>query len=77
MYLRQFFVNGCCGNRNTHAYQVLLPLVLWFKSLRSKQVVIEKSAQGHFLTTVVMETIKYTYTQNSIPMYIIVRKFEK
>ena len=35
--------------------------LLWFTSLRSEEVVKRKSAQGHFLFMVVMETLKYTF----------------
>ena len=73
---------------NTHAYQVSLPCIAWFASLRSEEVVIvpecifccyssSYSARGHFLLTVVMETMKYTCAQSFISMCTIVGKFEK
>ena len=30
--------------RNTHAYEVSPPCIVWFESLRSEEVVIKKSA---------------------------------
>ena len=33
---------------NTYAYQVSAPCIAWFASLRSEEVVIGKSARGHF-----------------------------
>ena len=45
---------------NTHAYQVSPPCIAWFASLRSEEVVTGKSAWGHFLFMVVMETLKHT-----------------
>ena len=62
---------------NTHAYQVSAPCIAWFASLRSEEVVIGKSACGHFLLTVVMETMKYICAQSFISMCTIVGKFEK
>ena len=41
---------------------------------RSEEVLIAKSARGHFLLTVVMETMKCTCAPR---MYTIVGKFEK
>ena len=32
----------------TYAYQVSLPCIVWFASLRSEEVVIRKSAKGNF-----------------------------
>ena len=32
---------------------------VWFASMRSEEVVKRKSARGHFLFMVVMETLKY------------------
>ena len=46
-------------------------------SVRSEEVVIGKSACGHFLLTVVVETMKYICTQSVISMCTIVGKFEK
>ena len=62
---------------NTHAYQVSAPCIAWFASLRSEEVVIGKSASGHFLLTVVMETMEYICAQSFISMCTIVGKFEK
>ena len=62
---------------NTHAYQVSLPCIEWFASLRSEEVIIGKSACGHFLLTVIMETMKYICAQSFISMFTIVGKFEK
>ena len=62
---------------NTHAHQVSRPCIAWFASLRSEEVVIGKSAGGHFLLIVVMETIKYICAQSFISMCTIVGKFEK
>ena len=57
---------------NTHLYQVSGPCIAWFASLRSEEVVIRKSARGHFLLTVVMETMKYTCAESFISMCTIV-----
>ena len=62
---------------NTHAHQVSPPCIAWFASLRSEEVVIGKSARGHFLLTVVMETMKYIYAQSFISICTIVGKLEK
>ena len=53
-----------------------LPCIAWLVSSTSKEVVIGKSACGHFLT-VVMETMKYLCAQSFISMCTIVGKFEK
>ena len=74
---RPFFVDGCHGNTQIHVYQVSAPCIAWFASLRSEEVVIGKSAGGHYLLTVVMETMKYTCAQSFISMCTIVGKFEK
>ena len=37
-------------------YLVSPPCIVWYACLSSEEVVIEKSAQGHFLLMVVMET---------------------
>ena len=58
-------------------YQVSPPCIAWFASLRSEEVVIGKSAWGHFLLMVVMETMEYTCAQSFISMCTIVGKFEK
>ena len=58
-------------------YQVSAPCIAWFASLRSEELVIGKSTRGHFLLTVVMETMEYTCAQSFISMCTIVGKFEK
>ena len=58
-------------------YQVSLPSTLSFGSLRSEEVVIEKSAQGYFLFMVVMETVKYTCIPSFTSMLCMVSKSEK
>ena len=62
---------------NTQTYQVSPPCIAWFASLRSEEVVIGKSACGHFLLTVVMETMKYICARSFISICTIVGKFEK
>ena len=44
---------------NTHEYQVSLPCIAWFASLKSEEVVTGKSALVYFLFMVVMKTLKY------------------
>ena len=62
---------------NTHAYQVSPPCIAWFASSKSEEVIMGKSARGHFLLTVVMETMENTCAQSFISMCTIVGKFEK
>ena len=62
---------------NTHVYQVSPPCIVWFASLRSEEVVIGKSAWGHFLLMVVMETMEYTCARSFISMCTVVGKLEK
>ena len=52
---RPFFVQSCNGNPEKRVYQVSSLWVVWFESL---EVVIEKSARGHFLLMVVVEMHK-------------------
>ena len=59
------FVHGCHGNG-----------IAWFASLRSKEVVIGKSARGHFFM-VFMEMLKYTCVPSFTSMHCMVCKFEK
>ena len=47
---------------NTHAYQVSLPCIALFTSLRSEEVVMGKSLGGKF-SMVVMGTLKYMCTK--------------
>ena len=49
----------------------LIPCIAWFASLRSEEVVIGKSACGHFLFMVVMEMLKYTCSYQASPPCIV------
>ena len=57
-------------------YQVSLPSTVSFGSLRSEEVVIEKSARGYFLL-IVMEMLIYTRVPSFTFMLCMVRKSEK
>ena len=61
----------------TIVYQVSPPCIVWCASLRSEEVVIGKSARGHFLSVVVMETLKYKCVPSFTSMHCMVCKFEK
>ena len=52
--MRPFIVHGCHGNSEIHM-RTKLPCIVWCASLRSEEVVIGKSARGHFLFIAVME----------------------
>ena len=58
-------------------YQVSLPSTLSFGSLRSEEVVIEKSAQGYFLLMIVMEMLIYKRVPSFTFMLCMVSKSEK
>ena len=55
-------------------YLVSPPCVVWYAGLSSEEVVIEKSAQGHFLLMVVMEMQKYTCIPSFACMHYMVGK---
>ena len=53
--------------------QVSPPCVVWYAGLRSEEIVIEKSAQGHFLLMVI-EMQKYTCIPSFACMHYMVGK---
>ena len=65
-------------HRNAHTYQVSPPCIVWFASLRSKEVFLGKKVpKGHLLFMVVKEMLKYTCVPSFTSMHYMVCKFEK
>ena len=64
-------------NSEIHMHIVSFPRIAWFASLRNDEVVIGKSAGGHFLFMFVMETLKYTCIPSFTSIPCMACKFEK